>query len=93
RSVPLKSLESIMVRESIDVVVVSVTMDFNLRSAEHLIDTIRAWRLNKQPIVMVGGNALKNDSTAKDFLKADIFVNRIEDLDTVIDQLESDMQK
>jgi methanogenic corrinoid protein MtbC1/DNA-binding XRE family transcriptional regulator len=93
RSVPLKSLESIMLRESIDVVVVSVTMDFNLRSAEQLISTIRSWTLNKQPIIMVGGNALKNDSTVKDFLKADLRVNRIEDLDTVIDQLESDMQK
>jgi methanogenic corrinoid protein MtbC1/DNA-binding XRE family transcriptional regulator len=93
KSVPLKSLESIMQRESIDVVVVSVTMDFNLRSAEHLISTIRAWKLNKRPIVMVGGNALKNDSTAKDFLKADMFVNRIEDMDRVIDRLESDIQK
>lgn len=90
KSVPLKSLESIMLRESIDVLVVSVTMDFNLRSADELIRTIREWKLKKKPIVMVGGNALKSDLTAKDLLKADIFVKRLEDLDVIVDQVETE---
>lgn len=93
KSVPLKSLESIMLRESIDVVVVSVTMDFNLRSAGHLISTIKSWELTKQPIVMIGGNAVKSDSTAKDFLQADIYVKRLEDLDIIVDQVETDLKK
>ena len=93
KSVPLKSLESIMLRESIDVLVVSVTMDFNLRSADELIRTIREWKLKKKPIVMVGGNALKSDSTAKDLLKADIFVKRLEDLDVIVDQIETELKK
>lgn len=93
KSVPLKSLESIMLRESIDVLVVSVTMDFNLRSADELIRTIREWKLKKKPIVMVGGNALKSDLTAKDLLKADIFVKRLEDLDVIVDQVETELKK
>ena len=92
KSVPLKSLKSIMLRESIDVVVVSVTMDFNLRSAEHLISTIKEWKLNKNPIIMVGGNALKNDSITKDLLKADIYVKKIEDLSFIIKQLETQLK-
>lgn len=93
KSVPLKSLESILIRESIDVLVVSVTMDFNLRSAEHLISTIKRWKLDKQPIVVVGGNAFKDDSIAKDLLKADMYVQKIENLDRIISELEMKFQK
>ncbi|MBV1758355.1 MAG: B12-binding domain-containing protein [Dethiosulfatibacter sp.] len=92
KSVPLKSLKSIMLRESIDVVVVSVTMDYNLKSAEHLITTLKEWELAKQPIILVGGNAFKNDSVAKDLLKADIYVKKIEDLSFIINQLETQLK-
>lgn len=92
KSVPLKSLESILLRESIDVVVVSVTMNFNIKSAEHLITTLKGWELAKQPIILVGGNAFKNDSVAKDLLKADIYVEKIEDLSFIINQLETQLK-
>ncbi len=92
KSVPIKDLEKIMTKENVDAVVVSITIERHLNSGEHLIHSIKRFNLKKNPIIIVGGSAIKNKQLAVDFLGTDKYISRVTDLEYVIDELEDELK-
>jgi len=88
KSVPIKDLEKIMLKEKIDVVVISITMDANLNSGEHLIHSIKRFNLKKKPHIVVGGNAVQSKEIANNFLGSDQYLPKLTDIESMIQEFE-----
>lgn len=92
KSVPTFSLETFFSSKSIDVLVLSVTLKEHLNSCEALIKAIREMSISKQPVIIVGGSALENQSDMKSFLGSDIVLTSLDDLEASIIELEKNLE-
>ena len=91
KSVPTFSLEAFLNSKSIDVLVLSVTLKEHLNSCETLIKAIREMPLSKQPVIIVGGSALENETEMGTFLGADKTLTSLDDLEASIIELEKNL--
>lgn len=84
RSIPLFSLEYFLRNNTIDVLVLSLTLKEHLTSCESLIKIIKAMKLSHRPLILIGGNAITDEKTALDQLEADVYIDNLSELKTTL---------
>jgi methanogenic corrinoid protein MtbC1 len=93
KSVPFDGLSHLIETHSIHVVVLSITMEANLKSCQELIFNIRKLNAKNSPLIVVGGPAVKTRQFAVNTLGADIFVPKVTDLSSIVEKIEKSLLK
>ena len=86
-NVPTQSLIKAIEFEKPDFVAISVTLQYNMDSAAHMIGAIRSNFGKKCPKIIIGGTAFTNSETVCEATGADYYCASIDDIKAVMDML------
>lgn len=87
-SVPVSSLSGFIESLDIDLVVLSISINSHLNSAEHLIHALKGLSITKVPEILIGGKGISDSKQAIEFLGADYYVRNITEVNSLITKLE-----
>lgn len=88
KSIPLFSLQHYLEKNVVDVLVLSITLKEHLNSCESLIQLIKGMQLVNQPRILIGGNAIENETVALQTLGADMYLESLQSLNESLSALE-----
>ena len=91
-SIPFSSLNSFIELNKIDLVVMSVSIQSHLNSAEDLIQALKSLNVRHRPKILIGGSAIDDASHAIKGLKADYYAAKIMELQTLIEEIETEIE-
>ena len=80
KSIPLFSLQFFLENNTVDVLVLSVTLKEHLNSCESLIQLVKGMSLKHPPLILVGGSAITNENTAIQELGASHYLKSLQSL-------------
>jgi len=86
-NVPMDSLLLLLKEKDIDLVALSITMNYHLNGTESLVKVIKNSNLKKPVKILVGGRALSHDPLLWRTLGADGFANSFEEIVGVCNKL------
>ena len=89
KSIPLFSLHHYLEKNSIDVLVLSITLKEHLNSCESLIQLIKGMQLVNPPRILIGGSAIENETLALQTLGADMYLESLRSLNESLNALET----
>lgn len=91
-SIPFSSLNSFIELNKIDLVAMSVSIQSHLNSAEDLIQALKSLNVRHGPKILIGGSAIDDASHAIKGLKADYYAAKIMALQTLIEEIETEIE-
>jgi MerR family transcriptional regulator, light-induced transcriptional regulator len=91
RSVPISSLASLVREQSVDLIVLSLTIKSHVNSAGVMIRAVDSFRSEGLPLVLVGGEALPGADTAINELGADLYAKTLKQLGQMLPQYEREI--